>query len=322
VFLNVSFGFDNTDALDVSEVLKRVGLLVWRGDISPTENEAIFENCDEILTDVEFDESIQMLRVKSTGIPAKKMGDTMAFRAYYELNDGTYIYSRLVTEYSPKKYCYSRISKGSADEKALMIAILNYGAAAQMYFAYNTDRLMNADLSDEHRQLVWDASLVRTDWSIAAAKEGKYVRNKTVVTRRSANLTLEGAIDYNFAIGVSENVSVQNVEILIWTEDTYNNADTLSRENATHIQPMQYDSDENLYSYKHKGLPAKAMFSAVYACAIITDADGNEYYSGVIVYCPERYAAINMESTKEATANLAKRMVIYGDAAKTYFENK
>ena len=50
---------------------------------------------------------------------------------------------------------------------------------------------------------------------------------------------------------------------------------------------------------------------------MLEDADGNLYYSGVVGYSPERYAYINRNDAENGP--LAKRLVIYGDAARAYF---
>ena len=78
------------------------------------------------------------MRFKFDGIAAKEMGDDRYYCAYAKLTDGSYIYAPLY-RYSPKQYAWSRLEK-STDEnvKALCVALLNYGTAAQRYFDYKT----------------------------------------------------------------------------------------------------------------------------------------------------------------------------------------
>ena len=52
---------------------------------------------------------------------------------------------------------------------------------------------------------------------------------------------------------------------------------------------------------------------------VFEDSEGNVYYSGVIGYSPERYAYIN-QNKGDTNAELAKRLVVYGDAARAYFD--
>jgi hypothetical protein len=65
------------------------------------------------------------------GIAAKEMGDSRYYCAFAKLSDGTYAYSPLC-QYSPKKYATNMLANGtaSAGQKALCVAMLNYGAAA------------------------------------------------------------------------------------------------------------------------------------------------------------------------------------------------
>ena len=152
-------------------------------------------------------------------------------------------------------------------------------------------------------------------------KEGSLVRNKTVVTSRGGYLSLLGAIDYNYYVKISSNVTVAKAEMLIWNEADYNKADVLTEENATSVHTMEYKTEKSRYEFKYRGLAAKEMFHPVYACAKITDDAGNVYYSGVVAYSPERYAYISSTSATAtaAEAELAKRLVIYGDAARAFF---
>lgn len=77
-------------------------------------------------------------------LAAKNMTDDLYVRSY--IKDGeNYTFSPVV-KYSILQYAYNRLAK-SSDEKfnALLRAMLEYGAAAQTYFNYRTDRLANAE---------------------------------------------------------------------------------------------------------------------------------------------------------------------------------
>lgn len=328
VFLNVTYTFENITELDPSVLEQRTGLLIWDADQMPEEAYATYDNCPTILENgrsgqtkkqITYNGNESRMQARTDGIPAKEMGDSISFRAFYRCDDGTYIYGRIISNYSPKRYCYNMISDDQIGDEALMIAILNYGAAAQTYFKHNTDNLMNAELTAEQQALNWDGSLVRSEWSIPAAKEGTLTRNKVVFTSRGAFLSLLGAIDYNYYVRVSSDISVREVKMLTWTEENYNNADVLTKENATSVENAEYDADNNRYIYTYEGLAAKQMFSPIYACAMVIDESGNEYFSGVVAYCPERFGFINANNSEPAEAELAKRLVIYGDAARSFF---
>ena len=80
---------------------------------------------------------------------AKNMADEVFARAYVTV-DGTTYYSD-VTKYSILEYAYTKLGKiGDAPTtnenlKTLLTEMLSYGAAAQKYFNYNTDRLVDSE---------------------------------------------------------------------------------------------------------------------------------------------------------------------------------
>ena len=80
----------------------------------------------------------------SNGLAAKQMTDDIYARAYVEINDEI-IYSEVV-KYSVLDYYYEIKEAGtvSANILNLLEAMVNYGAAAQINFNYNTEKLANA----------------------------------------------------------------------------------------------------------------------------------------------------------------------------------
>ena len=83
-----------------------------------------------------------------TDLAAKQMTDVVYARACVEDENGVY-YSN-VAKYSILQYAYNKLGKtGTAtsndDLKAMLGAMLEYGAAAQKYFGYNLDRLATMD---------------------------------------------------------------------------------------------------------------------------------------------------------------------------------
>ena len=323
VFLNVAFELDNIGDTDPKTLVNRVGLLMWDADSAPELSSATIENCSKVLTSITYNEETGRYQARTKGIAAKNLGDEIAVRAYYLSEDGEYRYGKYITRYSPKTYCERQLKDADTSDDALMIALLNYCATAQDYFkhhnGYTFATYINSGLTDTQKQLVWNENLVRSEWAVPAEKEGSLSRNREIISKRSTYLSLEGAIDYNFVIGVS-NANVAKAEILVWTAEQYN-AQSVLDEGSAAVYDMEYKADKQQYEFKYKGLAAKRMFVPVYTCARITDTDGNVYYGGVLAYCPERFAYVNLTSTTVAAIDveLAKRLVIYGDAARTYF---
>ena len=311
---------DKLTKAEVTPLLENVGLLIWNADEVPAEAEATIENCDYVVTGGVYENS--RIEVTSEGIPAKKLGDQLAFRPFYTDGNGQYKYGRLIASYSPKTYCYNKLKTSDPDLRndPVCIAILNYGAAAQKHFKHNVDNLMNADLTAEQQALVWDGSLVRKDWDVPGAKEAGLERNTTVIKGRGGNIVLGGAIDVTYYFRV--NTEVAEAVLLTWSEADYNAVEVLSEANATAVVDLKYVGEDKgypRYEYLHEGVAVKNMFNTLYVCAKITGTDGNVYYSGVIGYSAERFAFINQNNATETIAEVAKRIAIYGDAARTYF---
>jgi hypothetical protein len=316
VKLGVGYKVEGMDTLAHEELLDRFGLLIWNASEVPAEAEAIYENCDYIVAGATYNAESGRFESESLGIAAKNLGDQLAFRVYYRNDDGSYSYSRLIASYSPKTYCYNQIKNNPNDRGNvnLMVAILNYGAAAQEYFAYNTENLMNSDLTAEQKALAWDGTLVRSNYNVPDGKDSAFVRDAEV-TSRGGYLNLKGSIDYNFY--AKTKFTAKSATIYYWTEEDIASLDALTLENASRSDAMVWVEDSARWEGKYEGLPAKNMFSTVYACMVFEDADGNLYYSGVVGYSPERYAYINRNDAENGP--LAKRLVIYGDAARAYF---
>ena len=321
VYLNVKCTFEGIADMDPTLYQENVGLLVWHTD-SVDEATATYENCSDIFTGASYIANESKFSIATAGIPAAELGDAMCFRAFYKNTDGSIAYSRIISNYSPKTYCYNRINKSTnAEEIAVNVALLNYGAAAQIHFNHNADNLMNSNLTDEQKNYTWNDGLVRSDYLIPAEKEGGLARtSNTIITSRGGSVSLEGAVDYNYYSKIAT-VTPVSATIYYWTEEQYNSVDVLTLDNASSSEEMIYNVDKSRYEATYEEVPAAKMFELVYGCMVYTDAEGNQYYSGVIAYSPERFCYINKDKTGNdlTTANVAKTMVIYGDAARTYF---
>ncbi len=121
-------------------------LLIWNGEQS--------EYTEGTHTAEVVSETTQKIGNKTyaifdyTGVTAKQMADVFYARAYVQEGDKEY-YSP-VCKYSVLNYAYSILGKtgtASADEnlKTLMSSMLAYGASAQTYLNYKTDRLATMD---------------------------------------------------------------------------------------------------------------------------------------------------------------------------------
>lgn len=146
--------------------------------------------------------------VFSCDVAAKDMAKDI--KAQFFCGDGKksqeYTYS--VKEYA--EYMIANESKYKNEEIEMVKAMLNYGAYAQEYFNYNTEKLANSSLAAAEKQLpdVENMSLERYDGVMAGSVEGlTYYGSSLMLTGETAirhYFTLEDGnniSDYTFTIG-------------------------------------------------------------------------------------------------------------------------
>ena len=251
------------------------------------------------------------------GIAAKEMGDNRYYCAYAKLTDGTYAYSPLY-QYSPRKYATNMLNKGdtSPEQKALCVAMLNYGAAAQQYFGYKTDDLMNVGLTAAQQALVkdFDASYFKNAVKADESKIGAFASTNSGFGARSASVSFEGAFSINYYFATSMAVR-GDVQMYIWTPGDYAAAQKLTAQNASAIATMVVQPDGSYWA-QVAGIAAKNLDKTYYVAGVYTDANGNTHCTGVIAYSLSRYCLNNANGPMGA---LAQATAMYGYYADAYF---
>ena len=307
ILVNFYFTAENVDATEI-------GMLVFYGDPAA----AAYADADEIYT-ASYNATSGIYMGQTKGIAAKKMGDTRYYAAYAKQKDGTYIYSA-VYEYSPRKYAMNVLGRASSTEamKALCVAMLNYGAAAQTYFGYKTDDLMNAELTDAQKALVvsYDETLFKGAVAADTAKTVNFTKSATGFSSRSASVSFEGAFAINYYFAPSVSVA-GDLTMYYWTPADYAAASVLTAGNASGSAAM-VSSGDGSYWGQVSGIAAKMLDETYYVAAVYTDADGNAYCTGVIAYSLSRYCLNNARDGNVMQA-LAANTAMYGYYAKAYF---
>ncbi len=125
-----------------------VKLLIWTSP-KPSEDDYVYGTQNEILEPAGYQiiEGERYVIFNYKKLTAKQMADDIYARAYIEGAEPTY---SKVCKYSILQYAYNMLGKtGEPDKnenlKNMLAAMLEYGASAQIHFAYNTSRLANAD---------------------------------------------------------------------------------------------------------------------------------------------------------------------------------
>jgi hypothetical protein len=249
------------------------------------------------------------------------MGDERYYCAYAKLSDGTYVYSTLYP-YSPKQYAINMLGRDTTSDelKVLCVAMLNYGAAAQQYFGYKTDCLMNAELTAAQQALVqaYDPSLFRGPEAVDASKVGAFASTGSGFTSRTASVSFDGAFAINYYFTPSAKVS-GDMTLYIWDAATYAAAEILTADNATAVTMVE--SGNGSWWEQVAGIAAKNIDSTYYVAGVYTDEYGNTHCTGVIAYSLSKYCMNNAKEGKPMQA-LASATAMYGYYAKAYFTKK
>lgn len=260
------------------------------------------------------------LGVSSAGIPAKKMGDTIYFSVYAKLTDGSYAYSKCYY-YSPASYAYSLLNKSStsASMKALVVAMLNYGTAAQTYFGYNTGNPVNSKLTTAQKALVSGYSGDMIDGLVmtSSAKKGTLFANgNTGFSKRTPSVNFEGAFSINFYLTPKTDVTVAgDVKFYMWDSATYNSVSTLLPSNA--VATSTCELVDGRYLGVVTGIAAKDVDKTIYVAAVYTGTDGQTYVSGVIAYSLGYY--LENQAGGTYMPDFAKAAAVYAYYAKQNF---
>ncbi len=275
---------------------------------------------------------------KTDGIPAKNMIDNFVLQAFIEIDGVTY--SSESKTYSVTQYCEGRFQY-SEDEKlkSALVALMNYGAAAQTYFGYKTDKLLNAQLETYVDTYGLNGDYLDMGWTddyltAVTAPSGKMAANFAstgTLKDNGKSLYLKGAISVNYYFGIGDdNSNFQNstATMYFWTAEDYaalEATDTaLTKENASYTvqtSKLEYSGSYGYeYAFQSGQIAAKNLGDALYGAMCVTDSDGTEHCTGIVVYSPEVYARTKLNDGKTAPIDdLCQWMVVYGERAKIYF---
>jgi hypothetical protein len=254
------------------------------------------------------------------GVPAKNMADLKYMVVYAKQDDGSYVYSKVLT-YSARTYCLSSV-KNSTNEKmrSLCVALMNYGAAAQEYFASNGDytytELMNVGF-EAYQDLVkpYDASMLNARTPVDPVKAGKLGTSMNGFTGRSASMSADGSFALNYYFTTS--TEVDKVTFYYWTEAQYNAVGELTFDNASGSIEMIATGSGNTFWASYSGIAAKNMDKSVFACGVY-EKDGVTYSTGVISYSLAQYC-MSKAAAGTAFSPFAAATAVYGHYAKIYF---
>ena len=203
---------------------------------------------------------------------------------------------------SVKEYAYTMLDRYSGDEhsklRTLLVDLLNYGAAAQIYAGYQTDNLVNSDLTD-----------VQKNWASKDTTEFKNIRNlnyKTInnpsAEWKTCSLVLKNSImvKVKFSAKDVENKTVEivlkNAKFTYTKDDFVNNGDGTYYVYCNELFANEL-SDDLLFTIYENGKPC----------------------SNTMLFSVESYARLVRDNYKDKPLDkMTTAMMLYGNSAKAY----
>lgn len=148
------------------------------------------------------------------GVAAKEMTDEF-YVTIYDAEDQAV--SKTYTD-TVAAYAHRSMAKNNSENNVHMIAdMLNYGAAAQNYFDYNTDNLANANLAEDLKSRVETVTLERTEaeYEPEQSENFSYLANvdlesniRFMMSFTGITPTMEALITYESWNGVSKRIVI------------------------------------------------------------------------------------------------------------------
>lgn len=318
VFVKIYVSVEGFADVDLTQ---NMGLLIWNGEGSCQEDELVVGNENTI--DLPGAESSgDYYAVRTEGIAAKELGDVFDCCVYARRKDGSYVYSDVIT-YGPEVYARTVLEESDDSElKELVVAMLDYAAAAQERFGYPAETSVNA-LADEYAQYrtEYHSAMLQPVEPADPAVVGEWSTAENAGNCQiSATLVLEEAITEKFLFRFADDILAQGIrcaEFLIWDSETYASllasGEQFSRENAV-VTTMEYVGGK--YVGRYDQCAVKDLGDTIYVCAVVETQDA-EYVSGVISYNGHYYLQAMAEDDLEQA--VVKALAVYSAAADTYF---
>ena len=211
-------------------------------------------------------------------------------------------------KYSVAEYCYNMLNKETYQEaqyatfRRLLVDILCYGDAAQVYAGYKTDGLAGAKLTAAQRAMGTDVS---AEMNYQSVKDPEFAKvDNPMANIEKAALYLEAAVNIRFKFSVNE---ISNLRVVITDNEACTNVI------AEHLINTSQIDINGLYYVNVGELNAGQMRKTVYA----TIMQGDQKVSNTYRYSIESYAE-SMKGNDDDLDNLLDAMMRYGDSAAAF----
>ncbi len=238
------------------------------------------------------------------GIAPRMIKDNIAATIHGTFDGVEYTYT---LNYSAYKNIQSLIGTTDTTLQTLLVDLMNYGTAHQIYMAYNTNDLINAGLTEE--QKAWGTS---GDPVLENITSGKYVAHEApTASFKAPALKLSNAVEVVFNLNCANLTDMNGVALKIEIDDGENGIITFMVDAAN----FEYDEASSTYKVYFTNLLARQLRCPIYA----TIMQNGEAISHTMRYSVESYAYSMQSNTSVlGLADLVKAMIRYGDATYAY----
>ena len=234
-----------------------------------------------------------------TGISPQALGDDVSI-TFYGVKDGV-TYNGNAYKYSATDYIKSTLNKptSSAKLKTLLVDLVYYGEACQVYQNYKTDNLLTDILTDEQKALRSTADLNLTN-----------IKNASYETCENRLVKFGTALRLNNSVEIAIPLNMTNVTLDDLSFKVKIGSRTLTYTYAENPDNFEKGKDGYWYFY-FDGVYANQMSDEVF----ITAYKGDEQVSYTLKYSVESYAATVTDAKLKAVTDAMMR---YGISAKAY----
>lgn len=307
------------------------GVVIWTGDKAPTSGNQLYigaENC-QVIPGMFYNEEYGW-GVKTDEIYAKNLGDRVYLRVYVEVGNGEYVYADKAAYYSPEMYCRDQLKDtGNAryDTRRVCAALLEYGASAQIYFGYRTDALVNAGLDLTEYNLAFDASYLDPVDKPTVGMANTLTGIRAGISYVDGTIDLQGAIRANVYYNIDPSVidwsQVETAEVLFWSEEAYNKADSLAYELGNYTSKATLELGTYMgkacYTAQSHHIFAQDLSDSLYYSCRIVMKDGTVYRSGLGYYSPEQFVQDHLNNSEGQILDVCERIAVYSEMARQRF---
>ena len=234
-----------------------------------------------------------------TGISPQALGDDVSI-TFYGVKDGV-TYNGNAYKYSATDYIKSTLKKptSSAKLKTLLVDLVYYGEACQVYQNYKTDNLLTDILTDEQKALRSTADLNLTN-----------IKNASYETCENRLVKFGTALRLNNSVEIAIPLNMTNVTLDDLSFKVKIGSRTLTYTYAENPDNFEKGKDGYWYFY-FDGVYANQMSDEVF----ITAYKGDDQVSYTLKYSVESYAATVTDAKLKAVTDAMMR---YGNSAKAY----